>query len=218
MGYFYRGRHRVPSNHLRTTGRIAATGAAAVVLPLAFTGQAHAAVPDVNWDPIIACESGGDPGAANTGSTASGLYQFLDSTWRSLGGSTARAKDASVAEQTAIANKAYAQSGLTPWAASKSCWAGESAPAPVKVRKATPKAVPKATHTAHHSAPTPKPATTPKATNSRNTATPHGNYTVRPGDTLSGLAGVHWRDVYNTNRATIGTNPDRIYPGQQLTL
>jgi nucleoid-associated protein YgaU len=214
MGYFYRGRHRVPSNHLRTTGRIAATGAAAVVLPLAFTGQAHAAVPDVNWDPIIACESGGDPAAANTGSTASGLYQFLDSTWKSLGGSTARAKDASVAEQTAIANKAYAQSGLAPWAASQSCWAGKSAPAPVKVHKATPKA----THTAHHSASVPKPAVTPKATKSRLPAAPHGNYTVRSGDTLSGLAGVHWRDVYNANRATIGSNPDRIYPGQQLTL
>lgn len=214
MGYFYRGRHRVPSNHLRTTGRIAATGAAAVVLPLAFTGQAHAAVPGVNWDPIIACESGGDPSAANTGSTASGLYQFLDSTWQSLGGSTARAKDASVAEQTAIADKAYAQSGLAPWAASQSCWAGKSATAPVKAHKATPKATHAAPHTA---AAQPKPVT-PKATKSWNTAAPHGNYTVRPGDTLSGLAGVHWRDVFNANRGTIGSNPDRIYPGEQLSL
>lgn len=215
MDYFYRGRHRVPPTHLRTTGRLAATSAAAVVIPLALTGQAQAAVPDINWDPIIACESGGDPTAANANSTASGLYQFLDSTWQSLGGSTARAKDASVAEQTAIANKAYAQSGLTPWAASKSCWAGKSAPAPVKVHKAAPRVVHSAPHAA---APVPKPVVVPKATKSWKAAAAHGNYTVRPGDTLSGLAGVHWRDVYNANRGTIGANPDRIYPGEQLSL
>lgn len=47
--------------------------------------------------------------------------------------------------------------------------------------------------------------------------------TVRPGDTLSGLAARWcghanlWPQLYQANRATIN-NPDLIYPGQRLTM
>jgi hypothetical protein len=78
-------------------------------------------------DTIAACESGGNPHAQNAGSTASGLYQFLDSSWRAYGGSKygPRAKDATAAQQTEIATAAVARSGLTPWVASRHCWGGK---------------------------------------------------------------------------------------------
>lgn len=70
---------------------------------------------------IIAHESGGNPRAQNPTSSASGLYQFIDGTWRSLGGSTAHAKDASVAEQNAIADRYVAQR-YGSWEGAKAFW------------------------------------------------------------------------------------------------
>jgi hypothetical protein len=113
---------------IRAIARGAVFGAVAVVAVATQVTPAFAAesvASGVDWSPIIQCESGGNPRAQNASSSASGLFQFLDTTWRGLGGSTAHAKDASGAEQYAIANKAYAQSGLAPWAASRPCWGGK---------------------------------------------------------------------------------------------
>lgn len=47
-------------------------------------------------------------------------------------------------------------------------------------------------------------------------------YTVKRGDTLSGIA--EWfkqhgyRDLYATNRTVIGSNPDLIRPGERITI
>ncbi|MEZ0091234.1 transglycosylase family protein [Streptacidiphilus sp. EB129] len=51
----------------------------------------------------------------------------------------------------------------------------------------------------------------------------HGGYTVKPGDTLSGIAasahlGGGWQTLYQDNRSTVGGNPNLIYPGQQLQV
>jgi hypothetical protein len=46
-------------------------------------------------------------------------------------------------------------------------------------------------------------------------------YTVRQGDTLSGIGermGVDWRRIYEANRATIGADPNLIRPGQVLVI
>lgn len=49
-------------------------------------------------------------------------------------------------------------------------------------------------------------------------------YTVRPGDTLWSIAkktlgdGSRWRDVYQVNRDVIGSDPNRIMPGQTLRI
>ncbi len=47
-------------------------------------------------------------------------------------------------------------------------------------------------------------------------------YTVVRGDTLSGIAArlgiADWRRLYEVNRAVIGPDPDRIFPGQVLVL
>lgn len=51
--------------------------------------------------------------------------------------------------------------------------------------------------------------------------TPAIEVTVRPGDTLSGLAaryGTTWQAIYAANRGVIGPNPNLIYPDQHLTI
>ncbi|MNP07072.1 LysM domain/BON superfamily protein [compost metagenome] len=49
-------------------------------------------------------------------------------------------------------------------------------------------------------------------------------YTVKPGDTLSQIAKLElgssskWKDIYNLNKAVIGSDPNLIRPGQRLVL
>ncbi|RZL12888.1 MAG: LysM peptidoglycan-binding domain-containing protein [Hymenobacter sp.] len=55
-------------------------------------------------------------------------------------------------------------------------------------------------------------------------ATSGDSYTVASGDSLSKIAKNHygdaakWHQIYEANKATIGTNPDHIEVGQVLTL
>src|SRR5207245_1571918 len=91
------------------------------------TAQAAELAPSAGLDSIAKCESGGNPHAQNASSSASGLYQFIDSSWAAYGGKKygPRAKDATPAQQTEIAQAAVARSGLTPWKASQHCWGGQ---------------------------------------------------------------------------------------------
>lgn len=57
----------------------------------------------------------------NPSSTASGAWQFLDSTWAGYGGYS-RAMYAPPAVQDAKARLVFRQDGTTPWNASRSCW------------------------------------------------------------------------------------------------
>jgi hypothetical protein len=54
------------------------------------------------------------------------------------------------------------------------------------------------------------------------TAAPPRTYTVRAGDTLSGIAAnlgiADWRRLYEANRGVIGADPNRIFPGQVLLV
>jgi nucleoid-associated protein YgaU len=49
-------------------------------------------------------------------------------------------------------------------------------------------------------------------------------YTVLKGDYLIKIANdlcgdsSKWKDIYNSNRAIIGSDPDLIFPGQVLTI
>lgn len=70
---------------------------------------------------IKRCESGGNYSAQNRTSSASGAYQFLDSTWAGRGGFES-AKDAPPEMQDQAARELYAASGTRPWNASKGCW------------------------------------------------------------------------------------------------
>lgn len=49
------------------------------------------------------------------------------------------------------------------------------------------------------------------------------SYTVQPGDNLSQIATDHtasgdWSALYDANKATVGSDPNLIHPGEQLTL
>lgn len=60
--------------------------------------------------------------------------------------------------------------------------------------------------------PTPTPAPKPSS---------GGTYTVRSGDTLSGIAGKYglgWQALYDANRGAIGSDPNRIHAGLVLTI
>ncbi len=55
------------------------------------------------------------------------------------------------------------------------------------------------------------------------TETSTQSYTVKSGDTLSGIArkltgSTNWQTIYEQNKGIIGSNPNRIKPGQVLTI
>jgi uncharacterized protein YabE (DUF348 family) len=68
------------------------------------------------WDRIAECESGGN-WAINTGNGYYGGLQFDNQTWLGAGGGqyASRADLASRTQQIAVANKVYADRGLSPW-------------------------------------------------------------------------------------------------------
>ncbi len=75
---------------------------------------------------IIQCESGGNPRAQNPRSSASGLGQFLDSTWASnapsLGYEPTRAASYDVTAGARVMAKVMSEQGTSPWNASRHCW------------------------------------------------------------------------------------------------
>jgi hypothetical protein len=68
------------------------------------------------------CESRDNYKAQNSRSSASGAWQFIDGTWRSVTGLPGSAKDYDKATQDAAFRKLFAASGTRPWAASRGCW------------------------------------------------------------------------------------------------
>lgn len=238
-----KGRHRKPTETGKRVARVATAGAIAGMAPVmmgagvanaapaqsgGFSASAQTTSGGFDHDAIAKCESGGDARAQNSSSSASGLYQFIDGTWKAYGGSTKRAKDASVSEQRRVAERAFAAEGYTPWASSRSCWSGKLGNTKTRVtngdtassnkstnqRSAKPKV--KSVETV-----TPKKATPKKATPKRATSSPSGTYTVRAGDTLSEIAmdrGMSWRALHSKNRAVVGGNPNLIVPGQRLDV
>lgn len=173
------------------------------------------------WNAIVQCESGGNPRAQNPHSTASGLFQDLDSTWHHYDG-YARAMDAPSSVQWSFNMRLP----ISNWDASRSCWSRKIGSTPSYYSATTPVVV-------HHSIPPVrsktiikfKPATpdpvSPVSTVGLTSSS--GSYVVVQGDTLSGIATVHnehggWAVLYNKNQAVVGSNPNLIYPGQSLNL
>ncbi|WP_121416581.1 transglycosylase family protein [Streptomyces sp. NBC_00271] len=224
---------------VRTTRTTAVLTGAALLAPLgllAATGNAAAADSGV-WDRIAKCESGGN-WHINTGNGYYGGLQFSAGTWRAYGGTAyaSTADKASKAAQIAVATKVQNAQGWGAWPTC-SARAGAYGNAPASsgaassggsaTTKSAPKAAPKSTSksaptkSTTRSAPAQTPEAPARASGHPNRAASRGDYTVRGGDTLSGIAerhGTTWRKIYAANRAVIGGDPDLIMPGQRLDL
>ncbi|MEV6685635.1 transglycosylase family protein [Streptomyces sp. NPDC051130] len=212
-----RGRHRryQPSSINRASLAVTA-GGAGIALPLIGAGAAHAASIGT-WDKVAACESTNN-WHINTGNGYYGGLQFSQSTWRAFGGTAvaARADLATKDQQIAVAEKVLKGQGPRAWpVCGPEAGLSRSGPAPATAPAAIPRqkqAAPAATQVHAESATRP--------TDTRVLPNP---YVVAPGDSLSAIAtGQHveggWQALYETNRDTIGGNPNLIFPGQRLTL
>ncbi|WP_030247843.1 MULTISPECIES: transglycosylase family protein [unclassified Streptomyces] len=202
-------RDNARKNQVRTTAVLVGAALLAPLGLLAATGNAAAADSGV-WDRIAQCESGGN-WHINTGNGYYGGLQFAGSTWRAYGGTAyaPTADQASRSQQIAVATKVQRAQGWGAWpVCSARAGASGSAPAagPVTSTKPAPA----------------KPAKAPeRATDRADRGSTRGDYTVREGDTLSGIAARHgttWQRIHTANKAVIGDDPDMIVPGLRLAL
>lgn len=182
---------------------------AAVAVAVGATGAlpvltAHAATVST-WDRVAACESSGN-WSINTGNGYFGGVQFSASSWTAAGGLkyAARADLASKHDQILTAEVLLKMQGPGAW----------------------PVCGPKAGLAKGQPDPYPS---TPAGTSGGTTTTPppshvEGNYVVQKGDWLSTIARDHmgsvakWPALYAANRSVIGADPNRIFPGQKLTI
>ncbi|MEU9037505.1 transglycosylase family protein [Streptomyces sp. NPDC048352] len=230
-----RGRHRryQPSS-INRASLVVTAGGAGIALPLIGAGDAQAASVDT-WNKVAACESTNN-WRINTGNGYYGGLQFSQSTWREFGGTAfaARADLATKAQQIAVAEKVLKGQGPRAWpACGPQAGLSRSGPAPAvdtgKPAHGTGKpAAQPAGATAQApmdriqptKATTPTPVSMPRPTGTSVLPNP---YTVAPGDSLSTIAADQhveggWQALYETNRSTVGANPNLIFPGQRLTL
>jgi len=208
----YKGKHRALNNNdHRTTMTLALVLGAG----LSSVGYGDAAAdPPGGWDSIIACESGGKNIHTSISGpfTASGYFQITNGTWARNGGLkfAPTAMQATFAQQKIVANNIAARNpSLSDWSASRSCWASGKRKVTIQEAVSPAKAIPAAPK------PKPQPAVARVTPTPRITGKVH---VVHRGETLSRIAGSHWRTLYQLNRQLIGGNPNRIFPGQRLVL
>ncbi|QKW10313.1 transglycosylase family protein [Streptomyces sp. NA04227] len=202
-----RGRHRRQQPGLMNRASFTVTaGGAGVALPLIGAGLAHGADTET-WNKVAACESTNN-WSINTGNGYFGGLQFTQSTWEAYGGReyAPRADLADKDAQIAVAEKVLRGQGPGAW---PNC----SGPAGLTRGQAA-----EAKPVARTSVADVKPQTTPQSR-----AGKAEMYTVVSGDSLSQIAGERhvpggWQRLYEGNRATIGSDPDLIIPGQRLVL
>ena len=217
MTFRARGRHRKPTHHARNFGL--ATAPLVAIIPL--TASPAEAATTATWDRLARCESGGN-WHINTGNGYYGGLQFSYRTWLSNGGGkyASRADKASKAEQIAVAERLLDARGWGPWPACSR---------KLGLDRSDARGTPSGT-TAAASRSKPRKAASTKARTVSTKAKPvtarraSGKvYTVRRGDTLSGIAARRdvpggWQKLYRINKRTIGGNPGLIRPGQRLVL
>ncbi|PZS36929.1 MAG: peptidase [Pseudonocardiales bacterium] len=205
------GKHRrfIPHRRRRAVTVTGATLAAGGLL----AGTASAA-PDVNWDAVAACESGGN-WATNTGNGFYGGLQYTLSTWHANGGAGNPAS-ASREQQISVAQHVLATQGIGAWPV---CGRHANDNAPAASAKhaapAEPKHAAPSTPAAPPAAPAPLPAL-PAQTG------PTLDYVVATGDTLTQIATAQavpggWQQLYDANRDTM-SDPNVIVVGQHLKV
>ncbi|MER6981293.1 transglycosylase family protein [Streptomyces carpinensis] len=226
-----RGRHRrYQPNRINRASLTVTAGGAGMAIPLIGAGAAHAADAST-WNKVAACESSGN-WSINTGNGYYGGLQFTRSTWDAYGGTryTPRADLASRDQQIAIAEKVLdgqgpgawpvcsVRAGLTRGGGDPGVHPDGAAVRPAHSRGTAGADGAKSTGHGSGSARDVQPQTTPQSRAGRAEM-----YTVVRGDTLSGIAEERhvrggWRQLYATNRTTVGDDPDLILPGQRLSL
>ncbi|MET7734048.1 transglycosylase family protein [Streptomyces sp. NPDC005402] len=212
---------RDTTRRTRTTAALAGAALLAPLGLLAAAGNSVAADGGV-WDRIAQCESGGN-WHINTGNGYYGGLQFSAGTWRAYGGTAyaPTADQATRTQQIAVATKVQGAQGWGAWpTCSARAGAYGSAPATSSGSAGTSSGS-AGTSSGTKAAPS-KPAKTPARSKSHtNRSASRGDYTVRPGDTLSKVAARHgttWQKLYAANEAVIGADPDLIVPGQRLEI
>jgi len=208
MSYVPRHRAVTPKRGAARAATMTATVAVAVAAPMVGGAGTASAADDSTWDALAQCESSGD-WHINTGNGYYGGLQFYQPTWEGYGGLqyASRADLASRSEQIAIAEKVLVGQGWGAWPA---CTAqlgfGDAEAAGTPAAPSAPSGN-AASHTHPHGS-----AAQPQG----------GDYTVRAGDTLSGIAAAQgvsggWQALYDANRGVV-SDPSLIYVGQSLQL
>lgn len=236
-----RGRHRrYQPNRINRASLTVTAGGAGIALPLVAAGTAHGAEVST-WNKVAACESSGN-WHINTGNGFYGGLQFTQSTWAAYGGTkyAGRADLASKDQQIAVAEKVLdgqgpgawpvcsVRAGLTRGGGTPDVHPDSSRTRPVAQAKskahsqaksqAKASGAAKSSGTAKTSVKDVQPQHTPQSR-----AGKAEMYTVVHGDTLSQIADEEhvtggWQRLYSANRATVGSDPDLIIPGQRLAL
>jgi murein DD-endopeptidase MepM/ murein hydrolase activator NlpD len=199
---------------------------AGMTLPVLIAGSASAAT-EAQWDKIAQCESSGRWDLPYGDRDSTGGLQFRVASWqdalsylRSKGIDTSSYPSMpyqATKKQQIIAGEALlALQGPGAWVCNS------IAGYPLQSKNDSmflggPNPYPTTT------TPTP-PTTTPTKPSTPSTpSTSSGKYTVKKGDTLSGIARDQkvqggWQALYAANKSVVGSNPNLIYPGQKLTL
>lgn len=215
---------------------IAVAGSATVAAGIAVSAPAQASGV---WDRVAACESGGN-WHINTGNGYYGGLQFADGTWDGNGGGkyASRADLATRAEQIVIASKVLNSSGWGPWPAcsSRLGLGSDEKREALATAEAIKARLSGGTTTASSPAADSTKSSAEKVAQDNRVQTERANrgkhrkaaptgdvYVVRRGDTLSAIARNRdvpggWQKLYRINKATIGSNPGLIRPGQHLHL
>jgi nucleoid-associated protein YgaU len=210
-------------DNVRKTRTTAVLAGAALLAPLgllAATGNAAAADGGV-WDRIAQCESGGN-WHINTGNGYYGGLQFSASTWRGYGGTAyaPTADQATRSQQIAVATKVQQAQGWGAWPTC-SARAGATGSAPAAGSASGSGSGSGSGSTSGSATTKSAPSKTPERSGNTSRGSSRGDYTVRAGDTLSGIAARHgttWQQLYAANKAVVGGDPDLIVPGQRLEL
>ncbi|WP_394618778.1 transglycosylase family protein [Lentzea sp. JNUCC 0626] len=195
--------------HLR--GNFAGRAVLVAVSATAFittTGAIASASAPVDWDRIAQCESGGR-WSTNTGNGYSGGLQFSPSTWQANGGSGS-AHQASREEQIRVAENVLRTQGLGAWGACGRRGANGGQPQAQPVRQGRGTTAGKAVSRVAPVVPVAPPST----------SNPDGDYEIKVGDTLSGIAEQlrvegGWQALVAKNAHHL-TNPDLIKPGDKI--
>nr|WP_029137734.1 transglycosylase family protein [Nakamurella lactea] len=204
----YKGRHRKPST-VRTVAVRAATAGVVIGVPTIVAVTPASATPESVWDAVAHCESTNN-WSINTGNGYYGGLQFSQSTWNAYGGQSyaPRADLATKAQQIAIAERTLAGQGAGAWAcAGAGGLYGYSGNSNATAGSSTP-------------APAAKTESAPRQASAPASADASGSYTVRSGDTLSGIAsqfGISWQTLWANNKSTV-SNPNVISVGQRLAV